>query len=221
MPLKASQAPSPRWRRRPSQRPQEILDAALVIFAEHGMARARVEDIAARAGVSKGTVYLYFEGKDDLFREAILDKVARTLEALEAAAPGGDPATRIQGFIDTYWKLLRRPTFGGMYRLLLAELPQFPEFSRFYGEEVSGKVIALAAEMVREGVESGQFREVDPSVAGRMIVGLIVQHAVWSSQPALFPRVGGRSDDELGREIKEFLMAALLTQQAPPSGGTA
>jgi AcrR family transcriptional regulator len=214
--MKPTSEAAPRWRRRPTERPQELLDAALVVFSEHGLARARVEDIAARAGVSKGTVYLYFDSKEELFREAVRDRTARAIETLEAAAPPGDPVARIQRFIDAYWKHLRGPMFGGMYRLILAELPRFPEFTQFYGEEVSGKVISLAAEIVREGQEQGRLRGADPMVAARMIVGLIVQHAIWTSQPTLFPRIGNRSDAELGSEITDFLMAALLN----PAGTT-
>jgi AcrR family transcriptional regulator len=220
-PMKPFPAVEPRWRRRPNERPQEILDAALQVFAEHGLARARVEDVATCAGVSKGTVYLYFESKEELFREAIRDRIARTLEMLESATPPGDPVARLRRFIDAYWKHLRRPLFASMYRLILAELPQFPGFTRFYGEEVSDKVMELAAQIVREGVESGHFRAIDPTVAARMTVGLIVQHAIWTSHPTLFPRVGNRSDAELGDEITEFLLSALLPPGGARAGGDA
>jgi AcrR family transcriptional regulator len=146
-----------RWRRRPQERPTEILRAAIDVFAERGLAGARVEDIAARAGVSKGTIYLYFDGKEELFIEAIRDRFARTLEDL-ASAPPADPApARLSGFLDAYWSHLRRPNFGSMYRLIIAELHQFPELSRFYAEEVSGKVIALLADIIRDGVEQASF----------------------------------------------------------------
>src|SRR5690349_8525416 len=107
--MKPAEIERPRWRRRPSERPTEILDAALEVFAERGLAGARVEDIAVRAGVSKGTVYLYFDGKEELFREAIRDKVARLLEGLSAAAPPGEPVERVSRFIAEYWMHLRRP----------------------------------------------------------------------------------------------------------------
>lgn len=200
----------PRWRRRPSERPTEILEAALDVFAERGLAGARVEDIASRAGVSKGTVYLYFSGKEELFREALSDKVARTLEGLSSAAPPGDPVQRLLRFIEAYWRHLRRPHFGSMYRLLMAELHQFPDLTRFYAEEVSGKVINLLAEILEEGVKTGDFRSIDPLVASRMIVGLLVQHAVWTSRRELFPHLQDRSDETLVKEIEDFMLNALL-----------
>lgn len=206
---------SPRWRRRPQDRPDEILDAAMQVFAERGLAGARVEDIAEAAGVSKGTVYLYFKGKEDLFKEAVRAQVARTLEGLAAAAPPGEPADRLERFVDAYWAHLRRPAFGRLYRLLLAELHQFPELSRSYAEEVSGRIMVLSSEIIADGLGRGAFRGVDPGVASRMIVGLVVQHAVWTSQRELFPHLGARSDGALLSEIKEFVFSALGYRGGP------
>ncbi|MCJ7630726.1 MAG: TetR/AcrR family transcriptional regulator [Longimicrobiales bacterium] len=200
---------NPRWRRRPKDRPDEIMEAAMRVFAERGLAGARVEDIAGAAGVSKGTVYLYFKGKEELFKEAVRGQVGRTLEGLAAAALSGDPAGRLDRFVTAYWTHLRRPAFGRLYRILLAELHQFPELSRFYAEEVSGRVLLLSNEIIAQGVATGKFRSVDPEVASRMIVGLMVQHAVWTSQREHFPYLGDRNDDVLLREIKDFVFTAL------------
>lgn len=208
--MNLSEEVGPRWRRRPSERPREIIRAALDAFAENGLSGARVEDIARRAGVSKGTVYLYFDGKEELFKEAIRDKVGRTLEGLSSAASPGEPVERLVRFIEAYWVHLRRPAFGSMYRLLMAELHQFPELTRFYAEEVSGRVIDLTAAIIREGVDAEQLRPIDPQVAARMIVGLLVQHAIWTSRRELFPHLGDRSDDALLAEIEDFLLGALL-----------
>jgi AcrR family transcriptional regulator len=200
---------NPRWRRRPQDRPDEILQAAMQVFAERGLARARVEDIASAAGVSKGTVYLYFDGKEELFKEAVRGQVRRTLKGLAEAAVGDDPAERLDRFVTAYWTHLRRPAFGRLYRIILAELDQFPELSRFFAKEVSGRVLLLSNEIIALGVAAGRFRSVDPEVASRMIVGLMVQHAVWTSQREHFPYLGDRNDDVLLREIKDFVFTAL------------
>ena len=209
---------APRWRRRPAERPEEILEAALEVFSDQGLAGARVEDIAARAGVSKGTLYLYFSGKEELFKEAIRAKVRRTMENLSSATPPGEPLERLTRFIDAYWAYLSRPSFGRMYRLVLAELHQFPELSRFYAEEVSGTVMTLAGDILAEGIEAGAFRDGDPAVMARMMVGVMVQHAVWISRRDLFPLLATREDETLVNEIKDFLFAALLAPGAPRGG---
>lgn len=201
---------APRWRRRPSERPTEILEAALEVFTERGLAGARMDDIARQAGVSKGTLYLYFSSKEELFEEAIRDRVARTLEGLATAAPPGDPMLRLERFIEAYWAHLRRPHFANLYRLIMAELHQFPDLTRFYATEISGRVLGLLREIIQDGVRSGHFRSEDPLVTSRMIVGLIVQHAVWSSRRELFAHLGERSDRDLIEEVGEFIFSALL-----------
>jgi AcrR family transcriptional regulator len=209
----------PRWRRRPSERPSEILEAALAAFAENGLSGTRVEDIADRAGVSKGTIYLYFSSKEEIFKEAVRDKVARTVDALSEAAGPGEPLEQLLGFLDAYWRHLRRPAFASLYRLLIGELHQFPDLTRFYAEEVSGWVIDLTAGIIEDGVRDGQFRPVDPTAAGRMITGLLVQHALWASQRNLFTHLGNRTDDELLADIKDFAIHGLLTDGAAAGKG--
>ena len=205
---------SPRWRRRPDERPDEILAAALDVFAERGLAGARMDDIATKAGVSKGTLYLYFSGKEELFQEAIRDKVARILEGLASATPPGEPVQRLRSFMAAYWVHLRRPQFANMYRLIMAELQKFPELVRFYADEVSGRVIGLLTEIIRQGIEAGDFRSSDPAVTARMIVGILVQHTIWSNRRELFPHIGDRTDEDLLDEAETFVLSALLPPDA-------
>src|SRR5690242_1165593 len=80
----ATNPASPRWQRRPEARPEEILDAALAVFSESGFARAKLDDVARLAGVSKGTVYLYFDSKEALFREMVRAKVVAYLAEAES-----------------------------------------------------------------------------------------------------------------------------------------
>lgn len=204
----------PRWRRRPAERPEEILDAALEVFADQGLAGARVEDIAARAGVSKGTLYNYYAGKDELFQEAVRSCVERVVAGLATAAGSGDPTERLDRFIAAWWATLRRPVFGKLYRLLLAELHQFPDLERFYAEEISGQISAVATGIIREGVERRVFRPVDPGVTALMLLGLLTQHAVWSGQRRLFSRLRSRSDEEMVRDIRNFVFSAILPATA-------
>ncbi|MGD8601394.1 MAG: TetR/AcrR family transcriptional regulator [Gemmatimonadota bacterium] len=204
----------PRWRRRPADRPEEILKAALQVFLERGLAGARMEDIAQEAGISKGTLYLYFSGKEELFQEAIRDKVTRLLAGLASAAPPGEPVQRLTRFMEAYWVHLSGPQFANMYRLIMAELQKFPDLVRFWADEVSGRVIGLLAEIIREGVDAGELRAVDPLAASRMIVGILVQHAVWSSRRELFAHLEDRTDETLLAEVENFVLSALLAPGA-------
>jgi len=170
--------------------------------------------------VSKGTLYLYFSCKEEIFREALRERVTHTLEGLAAVASDGPPDERLDRFIDAYWLHLGRPSFGASYRLLLAELRQFPDLSRFYAEEVSGRVVELLAGIIRDGVKRGAFRRTEPHTAARMIVALLVQHAIWMSHPDLFPRIARRKKAEHLRDIKRFAKCALAACGADPEGHT-
>ena len=100
-PAKSAQ---PKWRRRPEHRPQQIIEAALEVFGECGLANARLQDIAERAGVSKGTIYLYFPNKEELFREVVRNSVIAFIERGEARLEErGDPLQALDAWMEGYW----------------------------------------------------------------------------------------------------------------------
>src|SRR5262245_15098410 len=94
---------SGRWRRRKAARPAEILSAALDCFAERGFAATRLDDVAARAGVTKGTLYLYFPGKEELFKALVRQELLPNIERLEAAAAGAGSAAEMLGRLVAVW----------------------------------------------------------------------------------------------------------------------
>ena len=121
-----------RWRRLPEERPHQILDAAFEVFGEHGLASARLDDIAKRAGVAKGTIYLYFPNKEALFKEMIRQTVIAHLERSERdfVADTAAPATtdQLRDYMQGYVVLTRSPAYQVVMRLVIAELHRFPEF---------------------------------------------------------------------------------------------
>src|SRR3954469_14828417 len=121
----------PRWRRLPEERPAQILDAALDVFAEHGLSAARLEDIAKRAGLSKGTIYLYFPNKEALFREVVRHTVVTQLEEGERrfADAEGTATTALTEFMRSYWKFIRSSQFAPLFRLIHAEIHNFPDLA--------------------------------------------------------------------------------------------
>src|SRR5881227_3256180 len=133
----SSSSQEPRWRRLPEERPQQIIDAALAIFGERGLAAARLEDIAKRAGLSKGTIYLYFPNKEELFREVIRNSVIAFIErAEERLEELGDPLQALDAWMEGYWAWLRSPVFPAMHRLVNSEVHSFPDLAAFYAKEV-------------------------------------------------------------------------------------
>ncbi|HSU12845.1 TetR/AcrR family transcriptional regulator [Longimicrobium sp.] len=200
---------APRWRRRPEDRPREILQAALEVFGEQGLAGARIDDIAARAGVGKGTLYHYFPGKDELFRELVRHTVRElTVGVLPPDAPG-TAVELLRAFMHGYWARLRTPGFHTLYRLILGELHQFPELTRFYADEIAGTTVDFVARLVERGVAAGELRAVDPHAAGRMLAALFTQNALWAARPEIFPHAAQRPDAEVLAELEEMFFRAV------------
>ena len=170
---------APKWRRCPEDRPEQILKAALEVFGERGLANARLQDIAERAGISKGTIYLYFPNKEELFREMIRQTAIAALERAEKAVTQGTPTEQLLAFMKGYWQFVRSPVFSTIYRLVLGELHQFPDLATFYAHDVSARRLNIISGIISRGTDSGEFREVDPLVAARMLSAIVVQHGIW------------------------------------------
>lgn len=153
---------SPRWQRRPDARPEEIIEAAAKVFGEHGFARARLEDVARQAGVSKGTVYLYFDSKETLFREMVRAKIVTAVALAEefARTYTGDARELLIEMIRGYWKLMRQEEMVRISRLCISELGSFPEIAKFYYDEVIIRARRLIETVIDRGIRSGEFRQV-------------------------------------------------------------
>jgi AcrR family transcriptional regulator len=179
---------SPRWRRRKTARPQEILDAALACFADRGFAATRMEDIAERAGVTKGTIYLYFQNKDAVFkalvRESIGVQIATVLEGVKAFQ--GSSPDLLRFILTTMAEFARTSDRVVLPKILIAEAGNFPELTRFYREEIIDKGLAAMSGVIARGIARGEFRKVDPQHAARLCIAPILLSIFWRTTFAQF-----------------------------------
>jgi AcrR family transcriptional regulator len=207
---------TPRWQRRPEARPDEILDAALEVFGEQGYARARLEDVAQRAGVSKGTLYLYFDSKETLFREMVRAKAVATLREGEAFVEGFTGSSRelLIEFLRRKYKLLLDEKLIRLSRLVQSELPGFPELARFYTEELILPARRLVESILERGIASGEFRADLPGFASRAIPMLLL-HA--TQMQCFFRRFDPEalSDEETFAGVVDFCLHGVA---AAPEG---
>ncbi|MGN6515829.1 MAG: TetR/AcrR family transcriptional regulator [Rhizomicrobium sp.] len=178
----------PRWRRRKEARPQEILDAALGCFARKGFAATRMDDIAEQAGVTKGTIYLYFENKDAVFkalvRESIGTRVGEVLEEVHAFE--GSSRDLLRAALTTIGEFLRTSDRVVLPKVILAEAGNFPELARFYREEIIDKGLGALSAIVERGIRRGEFRMVDPQHTARLCIAPLLLSAVWRTTFAQF-----------------------------------
>jgi AcrR family transcriptional regulator len=211
---------SPRWRRLPGERPRQILDAALEVFGEHGLAAARLEDIARTAGVSKGTIYLYFPNKEALFCEMIREIPARHIATVEGMISDTESAhEQLRQYFRNSWDYVRTPTFEILYRLILSELHHLPALYEQFIEEVSMRSMRIVAGIVRRGIANGEFREIDPLAAGRMLHSVLFTHGVWAAKRARIPFMRDLSDNQVLDQLVDFCLHAIsqLPTPATPS----
>lgn len=199
----------PRWRRLPEERPTQILHAALQVFGEFGLARARLEDIAKRAGVSKGTIYLYFPNKEELFREMVRSTVVEAIAEWERIPEGPSATDQIVAYMRGYWQFVRSPAYAVIYRVAVSELHNFPDLVQFYNAEVVSRVNRAIARIVKRGIDAGEFRRIEPSVAARMLTSLFSTNAMWCWKRQFFPHINNRSDEQVFAELVDFFLAAL------------
>jgi AcrR family transcriptional regulator len=158
-----------RWRRRKHARPQEIVAAAADLFVRHGYAATRMDDVARAAGVTAGTVYVYFGSKEALLNAVVYESVVPVLAfAQERLSRDGSAAELIRDLIEGFWTAVGDSRFGGIPRLMVAESSNFPGLARLYVEEVLERARRIFREAVARGVRTGEFRDVDVAQAAQV-----------------------------------------------------
>lgn len=170
----------PKWRRRKDARPAEIVSAALEVFAEKGFAAARLDDIAARAGVSKGALYLYFETKQDLFEAVVRDAVLPDLDAVGQAAATLDlPLRQLAPILAArVAQVLTTSRVTAVAKMVIAESRNFPDLARVWHEQVVSRALAVLTGVITAAQARGEVRPGDPryhalSLAGPMLMGVL------------------------------------------------
>jgi AcrR family transcriptional regulator len=197
-------------RRAPDVRPAQILDAAFHEFGERGLAGARLDDIAKRAGVAKGTIYLYFPTKEALFRDMVHTTIVATLaeaESTKAGLPSETAAAHLRRLGQGWWTYLRTERMQVLQRLVLLELSQFPDLMHFYAEDVIARGRRVVSGIIARGVARGEFRAIDPQVAARQFSAIWMAYSTWCARRELFQTPG--TDEQVLDEMLEFYLSAL------------
>jgi len=189
-------APPVRQRRtrRKEARPGELLEAALSLFVEKGFAATRVEEVAARAGVSKGTLFLYFPSKEELFkavvRETIAGRFAEWNEEFERFE--GDSVELVRYCMHSWWERVGQTQASGITKLVMSEAGMFPEIADFYQQEVIRPGHDLIRRILQRGIDRGEFRSMHLdyavySLIAPMIFLLMWKHSMSACTPSSAP----------------------------------
>ena len=157
-----SPQPTPARQRRKEARPQELLSAALDLFVEKGFSAARSDEVAARAGVSKGTLYLYFPSKEELFKAVIRTNLSALIAQGQTIADQyeGSSAELLRLLLHSWWQRVGDTSAGGIFKIIIAEVRNFPELAQFYTDEVVIPAHRLLSGTLQRGIARGEFRRV-------------------------------------------------------------
>lgn len=206
-----------RWERRKEARPHELLAAALDIFVERGYAATRLEDVARRAGVSKGTLYLYFTNKEELFKAVVRENIVPAIGDAEnqIANFDGHSADLLRAIVYGWWERIGATKASGIVKLVMAEANNFPDLAQFYREEVIERGTAMMTRMLERGVERGELRPLDVTIATQVLLAPMLMLMMWKHS------VGpcDQSDLDPHQFLTNFLDIALhgLLKEVPPA----
>ena len=201
--------------------PDALLDAAFRVFAERGYRATRLDDVAASAGVTKGAIYYYFEGKEDLLRQAvqsrhraIFSEIGSALEAERAPA-----SARIRLALRRVWHHWQEPGWGHALRLMLGEVStEFPALFRIWADEGPIRGWSLIRDLVEEGKREGEFRaDVDSEVAARVLVSGLMLQATLHVHLGLSDRAPCHPDRLFDSAVEHFLHGLAPTRVVAPA----
>jgi TetR/AcrR family transcriptional regulator len=180
--------------RRKEARPGELLDAALDLFVEKGFAATRAEEVAARAGVSKGTLFLYFPSKEELFKAVVRENISgRFTEWNEEFKKfEGSAADMVRACMKIWWDRIGVTKASGITKLIISEARNFPDIAAFYQQEVIRPGEALIRAILQRGVDRGEFRVKDMeyatfSLVAPMIFLVMMKHSMGACVPQDHP----------------------------------
>jgi len=204
---------APRHNRRKEARPGELLEAALQLFLEKGYAGTRVETVAARAGVSKGTLFLYFPSKQELFKAVVRHNISGSYASWhqEMQSFKGSSAELLAYAFEVWWHRIGNTPAGGISKLMMGEADNFPELVSFYRQEVVEPGHALVEHILQRGMDSGEFRTLPMAQAIYLVLTPMVFVMLWrhSSAQCIPAAPGLTPQDYLTAQVHNCLRGLL------------
>jgi TetR/AcrR family transcriptional regulator len=178
---------APKRERRKDARPRELLDAALALFVEQGFAATKVEEVAKRAGVSKGTLFLYFATKEELFKAVVRENIVGQFSEFNVALDGftGNTESLLRTFMTAWWHRVGATHSAGICKLMVSEGRQFPELAEFYRTEVIDPACLIIGRVLARGVQRGELRALPAQHSVYTLLAPILFLMLWNSAPSL------------------------------------
>ena len=202
--------PNCRWKRRKEARPEEILDAALKLFTEKGFSSTRMIDVAKAAGISKGTLYLYFDSKEAIFRDVVQQRITPQIDRFAQIVDefDGSHADLLRNMINGWWMGIACTSLSAIPKIMVSESGNFPELAEYFTKTVVTRSRNLFSKVISRGMISGEFELYEAETVARLVIAPLVQATIWMHSLKPF-------DDETGTQNylqlhTEFILNNLL-----------
>ena len=216
---------APKRSRRKEARPGELLEAALDLFVEKGFAATRVDDVAARAGVSKGTLFLYFPSKEELFKAVVRENIAGRFAEwnTELETFVGNTSEVLIYCYQVWWERIGATKASGITKLMFSEAQNFPEIAQFYQQEVILPGRALIRRILQRGMERGEFRQMDLEYGTYIVLAPMMFLMLWNNSmgPCALPDENFSPEQYIRSQIDNILHGLCVRPAAgatpPPS----
>jgi TetR/AcrR family transcriptional regulator len=206
--------------RRKDARPGELLTAALELFVEKGFAATRAEEVAKRAGVSKGTLFLYFSSKEELFKAVVRENISGRFDAWNAEFDSfqGNTSELLRYSVNAWWQQIGSTKASGITKLMMSEAGNFPELAAFYHHEVIQPGTELIQRVLHRGVERGEFRPIDPQYSVYTVLAPMLFLAMWKHSMGNCSADGMPIDPEkyIAVQVDTILSGLLSHSDHPP-----
>jgi TetR/AcrR family transcriptional regulator len=173
--------PAPKRERRKEARPGELLESALDLFVDKGFAATRVEEVALRAGVSKGTLFLYFPTKEELFKAVVRENLVKhqTEGAEEIARFEGPSGELLELLMLEWWRRYGATKASGISKLIMSEANNFPDLARFFQEEVIAPGHAMVRAVLQRGIDRQEFRAMNMNLTVHSVISPLLFVIMW------------------------------------------
>ena len=190
-----SQFTDSRWQRRKDSRSEEILDAALQLFSEKGFSATRIIDVAELAGISKGSLYNYYENKEAIFKAVVQQRISPQLDQVDTLISDfqDSHAELLKLLINRWWVTVICSPLSAIPKIIVSESGNFPDLAHYFTKNVVIRFRDLLSNVIKEGIDCGEFNDLDPQTTSRLIIAPLVQAAIWMHSLKKY-------DDDLGSQ---------------------
>lgn len=153
---------------------------------------------------------------EEMLRAIMHQAIVEPMSRAAAELPSGSATEQLRNYAGRAWEIINTPVFAGIYRIVVAEVPEYPELARFFGDEVSGPIRVQLELIISRGIAQGEFRQVTPSAAARALTGSLLTQAFWCNHAHVWSHAAGVAPSRVVPETLGLMLEGLNRASSHP-----